>query len=795
MPQLSTLSAAESAPRLQQDQQPGLLPRTRGGDLKRRLTFEEKLVILDPYSDAEKTQERLMAFMNVFAFRTTGGIITKAGGGPSDWAALRGPIEPEQVARHLLADRLLPIFNPQWVGSRSPSTTCLVGLDVDAARPPEPILRVDGIKEILAFGYSDLKAFGRDRDAARKRADKKVPFAARCLLLEDALRRLGPNPDDPREVLKQPTPSGGLHYYVFLDRPYFLTQVYALLIQAGLRHLPGQIEFFPSSNRALRLPFGHVPGQVNDPQVWIKFIDNFLDGQIRQFSLEEMYDGLNTNPVPSKSDGPILNDPGRPKVRRDKPKTHDRSPALGLPKAKRINPGSDLHETSPRESDLDLYGRLVNVGCTSLHEAEELFRLGILETGTRNSALKQLAAHFIWGVHKTAEEAAEILTNWALDPRHESKDIRDDLARGTNKVANQIQDMCRWYAREKKARRPAPQPEGDPRDCFAPAELDTLVPVIQSLPVEERADQSRFFLSILAYAKRNGQPREDGSGWEVAVAIKEVVRKWEGCRGRSRYLDRMDRAYVSGLLVMIREKLQVAGGKGRARTYLLAVPLVDQSEWTICRDDALARLTTPGSYDQAGLQPPAPSYEGNVNDERTIDPARHFGQHQHESPDPRPLRSGDTGGRVGSCPPQCPPESAPAETVPHRGVEAIPALPASVTTGPDESIAGTIEPVTSAPRHEGVPLSIAGPAARDIPSIRQILCDSQFPPRMEGILAKPMNKLSQKETHLLLDLLRTRMRNGDGIPSIELRKVMRELDFYATRSSRAMLSIQPMHPT
>ncbi len=571
--------------------------------MKRRLTFEEKLVILDPSSDAETTQERLMAFMNVFAFRTTGGIITKAGGGPSDWAALRGPIEPEQVARHLLADRLLPIFNPQWVGSRSPSTTCLVGLDIDADRPPEPILRVDGIKEILAFGYSDLKAFGRDRDAARKRAERKVPFAARCLLLEDALRRLGLNPDDPREVLKQPTPSGGLHYYIFLDRPYFLNQVQALLIQAGLRHRPGQIEFFPSLNRALRLPFGHVPGRVNDPRAWIRYTDDLLDGQIRRFSLGEMYDRLSTNPIQSESDGISLVDPGRPKVRRDKPKTQVSSPALGLPKAVRINPGPDLHETLPRESDLDLYRRLVNVGCTSLHEAEELFRLGILETGTRNSALKQLAAHFIWILHKTAEEASEILTNWALDPRHESKDIRDDLARGTNKVAKQIQQMCRWYAREQKSRPLSSQPEGDPRDRFAQAELDVMAPAIQSLPVETRTDQARYSLSFLAYAKWNGRRREDGSGWEVAVAIKEVIRKWEGCRGRSKYLDRMDRAYVSGLLVMIREKLQVAGGNGRARTYLLSVPFVDQSEWTIGRDDALAWLTTPGSVDQARLRP------------------------------------------------------------------------------------------------------------------------------------------------------------------------------------------------
>jgi len=766
----------------------GLLPRTRGGDLKSRLSFNEKLAILDPSSDTELTQERLMAFMNVFAFRTTGGIITKASGGPSSWAALPAPISPEQVARHLLADRLLPIFRPQWIGSRSPSTTRQMTLDVDSDGPDDPILRIDrGLKHIYAYGYRDLEQFSRDRAAARERARAKVPFADRCHSVEEFFRRLGADPDDPRQILRQATPSGGRHYHAVLDKPYFLSQIYGLFLEAGLRHLPGQIEFFPSLNRALRLPFGHVPGQVHDPQAWIRFIDDLVNQRIRRFSLEEMHQNLTTNP----GRGAKVIGQSAPRTLGEPTGNGARPAPLGLPRGRR----DELRSSHVAEADVDLYLRLVNAGCSSTNEAQYLFDVGILVEGTRTLALKQLAAHLVWFQAHSADQAAEALTTWALDYRHQSKDIHADLAAGTNKVAKQIQDMCRWYAREKKSRPPAFQPDGDPRDCFAPAELDVLVPAIQSLPVEERADQARFYLSFLAYAKRHGRPRDDGSGWEAAAAINKVVRKWEGCRGRSRYLDRMDRAYASGLLVMIREKLQVAGGKGRARTYLLSIPLVDQSMWTIGRDDALARLTAPGSADQAGLQPLAPSDEGNVNDERTIDPARHSGQHQHESPDPRPLHSGDTGGRVGSCPPQCPPEPASAETVPHRGVEAIPALPASVTHGPDDSNAGTIKPVTPAPRQDDRPRSMAGPAARDIPSIREVLCESQSPPRIEGILAKPMKNLSQKESRLLLDLLRTRMRNGDGIPSIELRKVMRELDFYATRPSRAMLSIQPMHPT
>ena len=103
---------------------------------------------------------------------------------------------------------------------------------------------------------------------------------------------MGINPDNPRSVLIQSTPSGGRHYYVFFDAPYGLDQYHALLHAVGLRHVPGEIEFYPSPNQGLRLPFGHIPGQPHDPGAWIQFIDDYRNHRIIRHSLAALYDNL-----------------------------------------------------------------------------------------------------------------------------------------------------------------------------------------------------------------------------------------------------------------------------------------------------------------------------------------------------------------------------------------------------------------------------------------------------------------------------------------------------------------------
>ena len=97
------------------------------------------------------------------------------------------------------------------------------------------------------------------------------------------------------EVLVQRTPSGGFHYYLFFDQPYFVEQYKQLLQDAGLRHVPGQIEFFPSTNQGIRLPFGHIPGRPDRPQAWIEFIDRYRSGRVRRHSLETLTENLLAN--------------------------------------------------------------------------------------------------------------------------------------------------------------------------------------------------------------------------------------------------------------------------------------------------------------------------------------------------------------------------------------------------------------------------------------------------------------------------------------------------------------------
>ena len=766
-----------------------LFPRTRGGDLKHRLSFNEKLHLLDPDTESEITQERLMAFMNVFAFRTTGGIITKASGGPRDWAALRGSIAAEQVARHLLADSLLPVFRPQWIGSRSPSTTRLMALDVDGDRPDDPILNLDGgLKHIHAYGYRDLEEFIRNRAVARERARAKIPFADRCHSAEEFFRRLGADPEDPRQVLRQATPSGGRHYYSVLDRPYFLSQIHNLFLEAGLRHLPGQIEFFPSMSRALRLPFGHVPGQVHDPQAWIKFIDDLVNHRVRRFSLEEMYENLTTNPgrkaKPVRQAAP--RDLGSSRANVAKPAS------LGLPRGRR----DELRSSRPDQSNVDYYLRLVNAGCSSTDEAQDLIEMGIRVEGTRTLALKQLAAHLIWFLGYSADQAAEALATWALDDRHRSKDIQADLAAGTSKVKTQVVGMCRWYAKEKGTNASTEWSKGNPSACFAPEELAILIPSIQSLPVEDRSDQASFFLSFLTFAKRHGRPRDDGSGWEAAPAVNTFIRKWDGCRGRSRYLTRMNTANAAGLLVMIREKLQVPGGKGRARTYLLSVPVVDQTRWTMSRAEALARLIGTSPQEQAAMQEPAKHQDEprRLENERPIKLTQYPEQHPYQGTDQGPVHPGRPGGSLGSRPPCGPRESAPVETVPHRGYEAISALPASDSPDPALSTSRDNALMKSAPSSVLEIRRSGGPAIADDPFIIQVLAGRVLSPRMEGILNKPTTRLTPRDQSLVRDLLETHVRSMGGASDPESIKLKQRITSYARRFQGVAIANWIPHP-
>lgn len=539
------------------------LPRTRTGSIKQKLSWAEKLRILDPSSPVEDTEARLREFMSLFAFRVGDASITQVNGGPRAWTALRGRIYLEHVVRHLLGARI-PTVPPQWIAARSFSTTQYFAIDVDADRTPE---------QKLAEQY-DLSRF--DDEERRlilkqvKPAKAKPPFAARCGYIEEALRGVGIDPDDPHQVLIQQTPSGGRHYFFFLDAPYDLSMPQEVFKQLGLRHTPGQFELFPSTSQALRLPFGHVPGQPHDPKAWIRFIDNYRFRRIKRFSVMQMYEALET-PQQGCRSTPEPTKPSSARPRTIHATVQGTRPPGGVPKRER--------------QAIERFQVLVHQGPKSPQEAQELMDLGIRLPGQRTETLKHLAAHLIWFKGLSADEATEQLVTWASDWRHISQDIRADLEHGTRHVAKQIECMCAWYAKEKKPRIVTDRP------LFADSELASLWPHIQPLPAEERAKQAHFLLSFLRFAKLHGQPASDSSGWEAAPAINAVVKQWEGCQHANNYRKRIDHAKAAGIFIQTKEKWQNPRGKGRARTYKLAVPVVKPGDCDLGYDDALARLT------------------------------------------------------------------------------------------------------------------------------------------------------------------------------------------------------------
>jgi len=618
---------------------PPNLPRKKDGSPKRRLSWADKLAILDPDSPAKATEARLDEFLNLFAFRRTRAIVTKIGGDHRLWTELKiVPLDRQHVARHLLAGRASPILEPQWFGARSLATSLFYCFDVDP-----------------------------DRDGGRGTPS----LIDRCRHVEKALRRLGIDPSDPRQVLVVPSPSGGRHYYLFFDGPHPLDQYRALFESAGLRHSIGQIEFFPSETKGLRLPFGHTPGIHQDSRAWIQFIDDFKNKKIARHSLQVLQVRLERHMARRRAKHSV------PAVVETSPATKSvvsSPPILGIPKCRRTETVHDPGLRSASPGGVDRYRSLIERGVQTFREAEELLELGILLTGTRNAALNELAAHMVWFRNFSASQAAEFLTRWSIDRRHTSVDIRSDLDHGTSRVGTQISYMCAWYADRKRTRSSGGLSEGGP-DRFAPAEVEALRESVLVLPFQDRVPQAQFLLHFLAFAKRNGRVAADGSGREAAAAITKVVKLWPGCGSKNYYKVRMTRAEEAGIFAMVREKWQNPHGLGRARTYRLIVPVVAESEWTLGYDEALSVLAGLSSMAEprTGPQIDHDSERGDQTHESAFEFAG--GRDPQRSGDPRPVHPRGPIGGLGQDSRPCDPQPPPPEGLSDQGPGDGPAVP------------------------------------------------------------------------------------------------------------------------
>lgn len=393
---------------------------------------------------------------------------------------------------------------------------------------------------------------------------------------------MGINPDNPTSVLIQPTPSGGRHYYVFFDSPYLLSQYHQLLHAVKLQHVPGEIEFYPSTKHGLRLPFGYIPGKTHDPQAWIQFIDDYRNGKIIRHSLADCHDSLEKHTeIQSRRIQSVKESrPGSPTGNMHQKVSSSSTPKSAEP-TRYPNHGAD--------ADSRYRSLLEEIRCST--DAEELMSLGILLPGTRTKVLNHLAAHLIWFRHLSAADATKELTEWALNKRHNSKDIQEDLACGTDAVARHIARICGWHARHKTTSPHSRNSATTNVAKFTQAELETVRTALGKTPRSDRREQAEFYLHFLHFSKRHGTTTPDNQAWQSSPAVRQVIRRWPGCHHMN-YKLRIAHALESGLLEITREKWHRPGGMGRARNYRLNVVPDQSTTAMIDYDTALNMLVT-----------------------------------------------------------------------------------------------------------------------------------------------------------------------------------------------------------
>lgn len=479
---------------------------TKSGTQRQRYSVAERLKI------AGATEHHLETYIKWFCPYAPPFAITKSGSDdPRAWVTANGKLCSKHVVRHLLGDAI-PGIEPKWVAPWGAMYTRWIGLDID---------------------------FRGDQE----------DFQRRVAVAEQAMATLGYPKSGP---LWSPTPSGGLHVRGFLAKTMFTHQVEILFDNLGITHTSGQIEVFPREDRGLRLAFGKIPGQPFDASAWVRFSDKLSrKGGVCRLDPYEML---------RQSESQLALRLER-EMRRE-----ESSPALTAPVALATPEDAVLPLHRPTE-ELAEHPPATPEKITCPADAEAMYKRGIWRPGMRVDATKQLAWHFLKAQGKSIEETIELLTRWCYDTgRTTSVDVQQDLANGTNNVAEQVAAIVRSIASFPTTGRVRPL-VGVYRE-----EVERIVLRLKTSSEFER--DIAFACRMLQFAKGYGEKGRGERGethWVARISVRGIMRTWPGCSGM-RYLPPLRALVKFGVLTLLEEKLQTSNKTGRPRTWGIVIP-------------------------------------------------------------------------------------------------------------------------------------------------------------------------------------------------------------------------------
>ncbi|QDT67929.1 hypothetical protein MalM25_08380 [Planctomycetes bacterium MalM25] len=487
----------------------GVSTKTKAGQWKKRYSPEEQLRMLGA------TQAELNAFIKLFCPAHPEFSVTRAASGdPRDWVKAKGRLDEARVIRHLLGDRV-PGRPPQWVAPWPTKYTRWVALDVDCHG-------------------DDLEDYQRRYNRALG-AMIKLGFPRQSLLISD-------------------TPSGGVHLIGFFSSTMPVVDVATLFNMIGVQDARGQTEVYPHKNHGLRLPFGKLPDRQLDPEAWIEFIRRFQAGEVFTPKWQDVWARARSTFEPGSV-------------------TNHRTPSTAISSHQPMymsvcgSPRADVrrHRTVAERDDTE--PPLVRAP-RSRAEAKRMIEEGIPGPGTRVTVTKHIAWHLIKVKDCSATEAIRFLNEWVYATGEGvSKDVDEDLRRGTRRVADQNADIVRWTMDAETDAGAARRPR------LFPEEIARIVELLDWTKGSFE-DEVAFACRALEFAKTCGVGKPEG--WEAPMAAKSVFRTWPRCSGK-RYKPLLDAVVERGVMRLVRNEKRSTNGTGRARTYCLAVqPVLEE---------------------------------------------------------------------------------------------------------------------------------------------------------------------------------------------------------------------------